>query len=87
MPATSYVNFGNNGDLFHAFYVNITNTILGQGPNYVSGITIGTAGSGYQPETPITLTGVGQRRNCRGQHQPCDSLLKLSAGLRRSAWL
>ena len=31
----------------------------GQGPNYVSAITIGTAGSGYQPETPITLTGGG----------------------------
>jgi hypothetical protein len=45
--------------LFNAFYVTITNTVLGQGPNYVSGITIGTAGSGYQPETPITLTGGG----------------------------
>ena len=40
-------------------YITITNTILGQGPNYVSGITIVAAGSGYQPETPITLTGGG----------------------------
>jgi hypothetical protein len=40
-------------------YVTITNTTAGQGPNYVSGITIRTAGSGYQPETPITLTGGG----------------------------
>ena len=39
--------------------ITITNTTPGQGPNYVSGITIGTAGSGYQPETPITLTGGG----------------------------
>jgi hypothetical protein len=45
--------------LFNAFYVTITNTTLGQGPNYVSGITITTAGSGYAPETPITLTGGG----------------------------
>jgi hypothetical protein len=44
---------------FDAFYVYITNTTKGQGPNYVSGITITAAGSGYQPETPITLTGVG----------------------------
>jgi len=44
---------------FNAFYVTITNTTIGQGPHYVSGITIGTAGSGYQPETPITLTGGG----------------------------
>ena len=45
--------------LFNAFYVQITNSTKGQGPNYVSGITIGTAGSGYQPETPITLGGPG----------------------------
>ena len=51
--------FTNNGTLFQAGYVTITNTVLGQGPNYVSGITIGTQGSGYQPETPITLTGGG----------------------------
>jgi hypothetical protein len=44
---------------FDAFYVYITNTTKGQGPNYVSGITITAAGSGYQPETPITLTGLG----------------------------
>jgi len=40
-------------------YVVITNTTIGQGPNYVSGITIGTAGVGYAPQTPITLTGTG----------------------------
>jgi len=34
----------------------ITNTTPGQGPNYVSGITIVAGGSGYQPDTPITLT-------------------------------
>ena len=34
----------------------ITNTTPGQGPNYVSGITITGGGSGYQPDTPITLT-------------------------------
>ncbi len=45
--------------LFDAFYVYITNTTLGEGPNYVSGITITAGGSGYQPETPITLTGGG----------------------------
>ncbi len=43
---------------FNAFYVYITNTVLGEGPNYVSGITT-TGGSGYQPETPVTFTGVG----------------------------
>ena len=48
-----------NGFLFGESYVQITDTTIGQGPNYVSGITISTAGSGYQPNTPITLTGVG----------------------------
>jgi hypothetical protein len=51
-----------NGFLLGPELVTITNTTKGQGPNYVSGITVGTgvnAGSGYQPETPITLTGVG----------------------------
>jgi len=40
-------------------FVTITNTTLGQGPNYVSAVTIVTGGSGYQPDTPMTLTGVG----------------------------
>jgi len=44
---------------YSASDVYITNTTKGQGPNYVSGITISVAGSGYQPETPITLTGSG----------------------------
>jgi hypothetical protein len=47
------------GFISGAEYVVITNTTPGQGPNYVSGITITTAGSGYQPDTPITLTGGG----------------------------
>ncbi|HUK73868.1 MAG TPA: MBG domain-containing protein [Candidatus Bathyarchaeia archaeon] len=51
--------FGANGTIFQAAYVTITNTTLGQGPGYVSGITITTAGTGYAPETPITLTGGG----------------------------
>jgi len=53
------VTFYNNGDLFEQDYVTITNTTLGQGPNYVSGISITAGGSGYQPDTPITLSGVG----------------------------
>jgi len=51
--------FGNNGTLFQQGYVTIINTTLGQGPNYVSGITISGGGSGYQPETPITFGGPG----------------------------
>jgi len=45
-------------DEFNAFYVYITNSTKGQGPNYVSAVTA-TGGSGYGPETPITFTGVG----------------------------
>ena len=52
------VSFG-TATLFNDFYTYITNTTVGQGPNYVSAIAIATAGSGYQPETPITLTGGG----------------------------
>ena len=37
----------------------LANTVKGQGPNYVSGITITAAGRGYQPETPITFGGPG----------------------------
>jgi hypothetical protein len=48
-----------NGFVFGADYIQITNTTVGQGPNYVSGITFSNAGSGYQPQTPMTLTGGG----------------------------
>ncbi|MGB0117729.1 MAG: Ig-like domain repeat protein, partial [Terriglobales bacterium] len=53
-----YVSWG-TGFLYGPDYIRISQTTAGQGPNYVSGITITTAGSGYQPETPVTLTGVG----------------------------
>ena len=72
---------------FNAFYVYITNTTKGQGPNYVSGITISVAGSGYQPETPITLTGSGHWRNRGSEHQHCNRPLDLPAGIRRRSWL
>ncbi len=48
-----------SGYIEGADIITITNTTLGQGPNYVSGITITNGGSGYQPDTPITLTGAG----------------------------
>jgi hypothetical protein len=53
------VTWGTSFNTEAADLITITNTTPGQGPNYVSGITIGTAGSGYQPETPVTLTGGG----------------------------
>jgi hypothetical protein len=40
-------------------YAYIVNTTLGQGPGYVSAIAITAAGSGYQPDTPITFGGGG----------------------------
>jgi hypothetical protein len=40
-------------------FISVANTTPGQGPNYVSGITITAAGSGYGPETPITFGGPG----------------------------
>ncbi len=48
-----------NSFMFGAGFIQITNSTKGQGPNYVSAITITADGSGYQPETPITLTGGG----------------------------
>lgn len=52
------VSYG-SAEEFNNFGIAITNTVLGEGPNYVSGITITTAGSGYGPEAPITLAGGG----------------------------
>jgi len=57
--AGNFVTEFGPADEFNAFYVYITNTVKGQGPNYVSGITITAAGTGYQPETPITFGGPG----------------------------
>ncbi|MDR3661727.1 MAG: hypothetical protein P4L86_15310, partial [Mycobacterium sp.] len=57
--AGNFITGFGTASLFNSFYVVVTNTTKGQGPGYVSGITVGTAGSGYQPETPITLTGGG----------------------------
>jgi hypothetical protein len=48
-----------DGFLFGESYVEIVYTTLGQGPGYVSSITITAAGTGYGPDTPITLAGVG----------------------------
>ena len=53
------VTWGTSFNTEAADLITITNTTPGQGPNYVSGITVTTAGSGYGPETPITLTGSG----------------------------
>ncbi|MGB9235628.1 MAG: Ig-like domain repeat protein [Terriglobales bacterium] len=47
------------GTIFQEAYLIITNGTKGQGPNYVSGITITAAGRGYQPDTPITFGGPG----------------------------
>jgi hypothetical protein len=49
---------GTSGNIFDT-YLSITNTVKGQGPNYVSSIAITGAGSGYAADTPVTLTGVG----------------------------
>ncbi len=57
--AGDFITEFGTGTIFQQAYVTIINSTLGQGPNYVSGITITTAGTGYQPETPITLTGLG----------------------------
>ncbi|MGB9489729.1 MAG: protease pro-enzyme activation domain-containing protein, partial [Terriglobales bacterium] len=57
--AGNFITQNGTGSTEQAFNVYISNTTLGQGPYYVSGITINTPGSGYAPETPITLTGVG----------------------------
>jgi Pro-kumamolisin, activation domain len=50
-PGTTFIETGE--------VMTITNTVIGQGPNYIPSITISNGGSGYQPETPITLTGGG----------------------------
>ena len=48
-----------SGFLLGESYVEIVYTTLGQGPGYVSSISITAAGTGYGPDTPITLTGGG----------------------------
>ncbi len=53
------VGFGPNGYYEGEEEVLLTQTTIGQGPNYVSGITITNGGVGYQPETPVTLAGGG----------------------------
>ena len=50
------MTIGNNGYLFQNELVAINQTTAGQGPNYVSAITITANGSGYAPQTPITFT-------------------------------
>ena len=50
---------GNYFDENALLFITVTNTTPGQGPNYVSGITITGAGSGYGPETPMTFGGPG----------------------------
>ena len=51
--------YNNNQNYLAPATIWITNTTKGQGPGYVSSITIANGGSGYQPETPLTLTGGG----------------------------
>ena len=48
-----------SSDIIEGYLIAITQTVIAGGPGYVSGITISAGGSGYQPETPITLTDDG----------------------------
>lgn len=48
-----------SGTYPYAVAILLFNPTTGQGPNYVSGITVTTPGSGYNPDTPVTLTGGG----------------------------
>ncbi len=45
----------NNGTEFEEELFTLNNTTLGQGPGYVSAINITNGGSGYGPDSPITL--------------------------------
>ncbi len=47
------------GEIESEILIEITQTTAGQGPNYVSGVTISNGGSGYGPEIPITFGGPG----------------------------
>ena len=86
--AGNFITEFGTATLFNAFYVYITNTIKGQGPNYVSGITITAAGTGYQPETPITLTGGGGTGALAvANTTPGTASSNLPAGIRSSARL
>ena len=53
------VGFGSNNYYEGEEEVLLTQTTIGQGPNYVNAISVTSGGVGYQPETPITLTGGG----------------------------
>jgi hypothetical protein len=47
------------GEIESEILIQITQTTAGQGPNYVSGVTINNGGTGYGPEIPITFGGPG----------------------------
>ena len=78
---------GNYFDENALLFIAITNTTAGQGPNYVSGITITAAGSGYGPDTPDYIWRPRQRRCRGGEHQHRNCAHNVSAGMGSSAGL